>query len=157
MKEFWWRLPGLRGLSPLRRGFVETFAVLGFSTFLLFPLVAWIDPEIPAETFDAAAQIGATLLIAYAVETSWWLKMSRVRSGKRENWVGYASGIGSCGFIGVCFALILSINPLNLSWIETFGATWAFFTLALLGGLVATLPLLIYEWTHHLQAEYPDE
>src|SRR6187402_235811 len=145
MKEFWWRLPVLRGLSALRRGFVETFAVIGFSTLLLFPMLALLDPAIPAETFDTAAQIGATLLIAYAVETSWWLKNSRLRGTKRENWVGYASGIGACGFVGVGIALVLSTSAAGLNWIEVLGASWALLAISLLGGLVATLPLLIDE------------
>jgi uncharacterized membrane protein YfcA len=157
MKGFWWKLPVLRGLSPVRRGFVQIFAALGFSTTICWPFLYWAHPKIPAETFDAVAQIGATLLIAYAVETSWWLKASRRRSGDRENWVGYASGIGLGGFMGVVVSLALSTNPLDLSWFESYWMTWAFFTLLLLGGLVATLPLLIYEWTHNLQAEYPDE
>lgn len=157
MKEFWWKLPILRGLSPLRRGYLETLVVLGVSSAAIWPFFHWAKPAIPAETFDAAAQIGATLLVAYAVETSWWLKASRYRSSNRENWVGYASGIGTCGFIGVTVSLALSTSPSNLSWFESYGATWVLFTLLLLGGLVATLPLLIYEWTHTLQAEYPDE
>lgn len=133
------------------------FAVLWASTAVLWPFFYWAKPAIPAETFDAAAQIGATLLIAYAVETSWWLKASRYRSSNRENWVGYASGIGTCGFIGVSACLVLSTSPQSLSWFESYWATWSLFTLMLLGGLVGTLPLLIYEWTHSLQAEYPDE
>jgi hypothetical protein len=157
MKGFWWKLPVLRGLSPVRRGFVEVFAVLGFSAAVLWPFFFWAGPEIPAETFDTGAQIGATLLVAYAIETSWWLKVSRRRSSNRENWVGYVSGIGLCGFIGVAVSLILSVGPVDLSWFESYWMVWSFFTLLLLGGLVATLPMLIYEWTHSLQAEYPDE
>jgi len=157
MKEFWWRLPLLRGLSPLRRGLVETTAVCIFATLLMWPLLIFGDLSVPAETFDAAAQIGATLLVAYAVETSWWLKTSRLRGGKRENWVGYASGIGTCGLTGVGTALALSTGASDLTWVETLGTTWALLTISLLGGLVATLPLLIYEWTHQLRAEYPDQ
>lgn len=157
MKGFWWKLPIFRGLSPVRQGFAEFLTALGFSTALCLPFFHWASPEIPAETFDAMAQIGATLLIAYAVETSWWLKVSRRRSGTRENWVGYVSGIGLAGFIGVGASLILSTNPLDLSWFESYLMVWAFITLLLLGSLVAILPLLIYEWTHTLQAEYPDK
>jgi hypothetical protein len=157
MKEIWWKLPILRGLSPLRRGFVETFAVCAFGTLLAFPFLVLVGLRVPAETFDASAQIGATLLVAYAVEISWWLKSSQLRGAKRENWVGFSAGIGTCGLTGVGVAVLLSIGAPDLNWIETLGTTWSLLTIILLGGLVATLPLLIYEWTHRIQAEYPDE
>lgn len=154
---FWWKLPVLRDLSPLRRGFVETIGVISGATTISFLGLLLTDLNVPPETLDAGAQIGATLLIAYAVETSWWLKSSRIRSSNRENWVGYSSGIGVCAFLGVIIALWLSTGSGNLDEIGKLGLAWVLLTLTLLGGLVATLPLLIYEWTHHLQAEYPDE
>lgn len=157
MKGFWWRLPVLRGLSPARRGSLEVLTVVFLSGLILWPFFYWANLNIPSETFDAGAQIGATLLVAYAVETSWLLKVSRRRGSGRESWVGYASGIGLCGFSGVFVGLALSAGSGHLSWFECLAAVWALFTLLLLGGLVATLPLLIYEWTHALQAEYPDE
>jgi uncharacterized membrane protein YfcA len=157
MKGFWWKLPVLRGLSPLRRGFIETVAMISSATLVTVPGLLFLDPAIPRETFDAAAQIGATLLVAYAVETSWWLKSHRIRNSNRENWVGYTSGIGACAFLGVIVALGLSIGSGDLNGIQTLGLAWSALTLTVLGALVATLPLLIYEWTHLLQAEYPEE
>jgi len=41
-----------------------------------------------SEALSDIAQIGATLLVAYAVEMAWFVKESRVRGRKRENWVG---------------------------------------------------------------------
>lgn len=157
MRGFWWKLPVLRDLSPLRRGFVETIGWIAVATSASSLSLLWARPHVPPETFDAGAQIGATLLIAYAVETSWWLKSSRIRSSNRENWVGFTAGTGACAFLGVVIALWLSTGTGDLNALETLGFAWATMTLLLLGGLVATLPLLIYEWTHHLQAEYPEE
>ena len=157
MKAFWLKLPVLRGLSPLRRGSVETVAAISGATLISFSGLVLMDLSVPPETLGAGAQIGATLLIAYAVETSWWLKSSRIRGSDRENWVGYAAGVGACAFLGVLIALWLSAGSGHLNAIEKLGFAWALLTMAVLGGLVSTLPLLIYEWTHHLQAEYPDE
>jgi hypothetical protein len=156
VREFWWRLPGLRELSPLRKGVIEAIAVIGLCAVVSFPFF-WAYAAAPGETFGDIAQIGATLLVAYAVETSWWLKTSRKRGARRENWVGFVVGIGLGGFLGIASAVALSAHDGSLNWIEAFGLAWSAVSLLLLGLLVATLPLLIYEWTHYLQTDNPDE
>lgn len=157
MKEFWWKLPGLRSLTPLRRGLVESLFVLLIGALLIFPLIwlHWGSP--PDETFGDLSQIGATLLVAYAVETSWWLKVAHRHTRERENWVGAVVGIGFAGVVGIACALVLSTHSGSLNWLQGLAYTWCLLTSLLLGSLVAVLPLLIYEWTRELPPHPPDE
>lgn len=133
------------------------FLVLAGSLALL-PIVDVLDLGPSPELLRALAQVGATLLIAYAVEVSWLLKVSSGRNGHRAGWVGYATGVGACGLLGLTLALVLSeADTSSLGLGSQFLLAWVAFSLALLGLLVALLPLLVYEWAHAARTEYPDE
>jgi hypothetical protein len=120
-------------------------------------VVFWFGPAVPPAAFGHLAQVGAALLISYAIETSWLLKESVARSARRENWVGFVSGTGLAGLGGIACALILSAHHGPLTWIEGMAFAWSCASLLLLGSLVALLPLLIYEWAHDLRVEYSDD
>ena len=156
MKTFWWKLPALRKLSPVSKGVLEavatTFAIAIFSFVGIYQLF----PE-PGQTSAALAQIGATLLIAYAVQTSWVLKASRKRGPDRENWVGVAAGIGFCALIGIFLALALAGHHEPLNWLEAFAFGWVVVANVLLGGMIAFQPWAMYHWTHWFNADYSDE
>jgi hypothetical protein len=106
--EFVWRLPALRRLSATGRGAAEaTCGIAAASGAALLVISVWnLSPT--SETSSSLAQIGATLLVAYGVETNWLLKRSHVRSKNPQNWVGFASGIAFCGLIGIETALALA-------------------------------------------------
>jgi hypothetical protein len=157
MKEFWWKLPVLRGLSPLRRGFVEAVAFISLSSALCTWVLHEFISEASAGLCGSLAQIGATLLVAYAVHTAWVLQNSRKRSAQRENWVGITSGIGSCALTGIGIALLLSDPHGSLDWIEAFGLGWAFISVAFLGIWIALQPWAMYDLVHWFNTEYPDE
>jgi hypothetical protein len=112
----------------------------------------------PESLFGDLAQVGATLLVAYAVEVSWILKIS-IRRGRNEaHWVGITTGLGVCGVIGVAFALVLSAHGVAaLSFAEELIFGWTAASLGMLGFLVALLPFSVYEWSHAARTEYPDE
>lgn len=150
-------MPLLRGLSPMRRGVVKGFAIMLFCGLASLPMVHAYASDPSRELLTASAQVGATLLIAYGVEISWFIKESRLRGANRQNWVGVAAGLGGSGMIGIAIALALSAGNGGLGWIEAFGFSWALFSIGALGGLVAFLPVVIYEFTHIVHAEYPDE
>lgn len=83
----------------MRRGFVEavwmiflTAAVAGYGINQLF--------SDPAMVSDSLAQIGATLLVAFAVQTGWVVQTSRKRGKDRENWVGMTTGVASSATSG---------------------------------------------------------
>lgn len=144
--------------SATLRGFLGATLLVLVSSFGLLPLISSASVEPSAELLRALGQIGATLLIAYAVEVSWLLKVSRARSERRATWVGYVSAIGTFGLIGIALALALSEHGASsYSLIAQFALCVALFSLLLLGALVALLPLLVYEWAHASRTEYPDE
>ena len=108
------------------------------------------------EALSDLAQIGATLLVAYAIETSWFVKESRTRGRERENWVGFVAGIGISSVIGIAIAIAL-VGVESSGFLATLGVTWTFFSLGFLAFLVACWPYVIYEWVHEIHAEYSDE
>ena len=108
------------------------------------------------EALSDLAQIGATLLVAYAIETSWFVKESRTRGRERENWVGFAAGIGISSVIGIAIAIAL-VGVKSSGFLAALGVTWTFFSLGFLAVLVACWPYVIYEWVHDIHAEYSDE
>jgi hypothetical protein len=157
MKGIWWKMPILRGLSPMRRGIVEAFGfvlVVSLASSLLLHR-AFAEPT--SHLCEALAQIGATLLVAYAVETSWVLQSSRRRGSDRENWVGVMAGLGGFALLGIGFALALSSYRDPFSLLQELGFAWAIVSIGMLGIWVAIQPWAMYEWTHSLNTEYPDE
>lgn len=158
MKGLVWKLPLLRRLSHLQRGLGLGLGVifLGSVLFASFeePLLSGLSNQILSDM----AQIGATLLVAYAVETSWLVKQSHGRGSDSERWIGFVAGLGAAGALGIAFAVALlghAEGPFNS--IEQWAAAWAVFSLGLLAGLVGVLPYVLYEWRHALNTEYPDE
>jgi hypothetical protein len=131
---------------------------MGIASIGLLPIVHFRASGPSSELLVGIGQIGATFLIAYGVEISWFLKESRVRSINREYWVGTVGGIGGCGMLGIAIALGLSAAADSpTTWSTQFAFSWVLISIGSLGGLVALLPLVLYEWSHMLHAEYPDE
>lgn len=156
MNGFWWKLPVLRGLSPMRRGFAEAVwvvffasAVAGYGINLLF--------SDPAAVSESLAQIGATLLVAYAVQTGWVIQSSGKRGADRENWVGMTAGVGCCALTGIFAGLCLSPHRESLDLFESFGFAWAVTSIAFLGIWTALQTWAMYDLAHAFNTEYPDE
>lgn len=84
----------------MSRGFVEsTSAALAIALLAGFAVNQFFSQ--PALVADSLAQIGATLLVAYALQMAWVLENSPTRRGKeRENWVGWTMGVGFCASWG---------------------------------------------------------
>jgi hypothetical protein len=159
MGEVVWKLPGLRRMSSFQRGFSLAGGLIFFVSLALALFDGSITAKLPHAILSDIGQIGATLLVAYAVETSWLIKRSRSRGSEKENFVGFAAGLGSCGALGIAFAVALLGHPKGLPFtdLEHFAAAWAMFSVTLLAGLVAMLPFVLYEWAHSINTEYPDE
>ncbi|HEU4706713.1 MAG TPA: hypothetical protein VFS64_05985 [Solirubrobacterales bacterium] len=105
----------------------------------------------------AFAQVGATLLVAYAVHTTWVLQNSPKRGHRRENWVGVASGVGSCAIIGIAFGLALSGQQGSLDGWEQLLFAWTAVSVGFLGLWIALQPWAMYDLMHKFKTEYPDE
>jgi hypothetical protein len=147
----------LRGLSPMRRGLLTALALIASLTVSLVWMVDQIASEPSAGLCSSLAQVGATLLIAYAVEVAGFVKALRRRDGEQEKWLGFVTGIGACGLAGIGVALTLGERTGDLTMVQEIGFSWAIGAIGMLGVVVTSIPYLMYDWTHSLQAEYPDE
>jgi len=140
----------------MRRGFVEAVAVIFFVSALTGYGLSLIFSS-PAGISEPLAQIGATLLVAYTVQTGWVIQTSRKRGADRENWVGMTSGIGCCALTGILVALWLSAHKEPFGLLEAFGFAWAMASIGFLGLWTALQPWAIYDLNHSFTTEYPDE
>lgn len=146
-------------MSPFLKGAAAALGLMtgGAVAIALFLIGIQADFGLSDEALSATAQIGATLLIAYAVETCWFIKESRSRGSNSENWIGFVSGLGVCSALGVFIALAFIGYEGSLSFLQAFAAVWMIFSLGFLALLVALLPYLLYEWVHAIHTDYPEE
>ena len=131
----------------MRRGFAEgAIGALGLWLAVLLG-VAFVPPPSEQLLSDVAG-IGATLLIAYAVEVTWLVKVSEVASLTREEWIGFVTSFGVAGLIGIAVALGLAehLAAGHRNWLDHVGFAWVVSSLGLLGLSVAAQPLMTYEW-----------
>jgi hypothetical protein len=157
MKGFWWKLPWLRALSPMGRGFLVAGIGVGVGAAPT-ALVVSVAGRAPAgSTYGVLAEVGGTLLVAYAVTTGWVLQASMRRDRDRENWVGFVAGLGLCALVGIAAAMALSGHDGRLEGLEMLAFAWSVFSILMLGAFTAAQPWLLYHWTHAFNAEYPDE
>ena len=140
----------------MRRGFVEAVATIFFISALTGYAVNQFFSD-PAGTSEPLAQIGATLLVAYAVQAGWVIQTSRKRGAERENWVGLTAGIGCSALVGIFVALCLSAQEEPLGLLGGFGFAWAVVSVGLLGLWTALQPWAMYDLNHSFNTEYPDE
>jgi hypothetical protein len=153
-----WRLPALNRLSATGRGAVEAGFGIGTAAVAALIVISFWRLAPTPSTSSSLAQIGATLLVAYGVETNWLLKRSHVRSKSRQSWVGFASGIAFCGLFGIGTALALASEPQPPhTFAQHLLLAWTLASFFFLGTFVALSPSLVYEWTHQLNTDPPDE
>lgn len=113
--------------------------------------------DLSGQFFETVAQLGATLLVAYAFETGTMIKALRKRGPNQEKLVGFVSALGLSGLIGAATSLVLSEHGGQLSTFELVACAFSLSSIGMLGLLVALQPVLIYEWSHAAATEYPDE
>jgi Kef-type K+ transport system membrane component KefB len=143
-------------MSPMARGFASALVAFAFTGLLARWLLAVLAARPSGELLRDMAVIGATLLIAYAIEMSAVVRVERVRTPNRENWIGFVVGSGVSGLIAIIISLGLAERAEVNHWIWLDQAAFAFAAMAFLGLglLVALLPWLHYEWS---RPEAPDD
>jgi len=135
-----------------RRGF---WLALGMTLILaaIFGLIVGANSIQPTrDVLQSLAQIGATLLVAYAVETSWAVK-SGGPLGADQQWMGVVMGIGAAGLGGIALALALSerLAAGHWIWIDQLLFGWVAGSLTILGCLVVSLPDLTDSWARRIR------
>ena len=104
-----------------------------------------------AGTLESAAQISATLLIAYAVETSWLIRASRHRpSSEREARLGSLTAVGLAAGLGILFSLALAdrVQAHHWIWLDFLGLGWVVGSIFFLGSFVVLQPWVTHEWMY---------
>jgi putative flippase GtrA len=145
-------------MSPFAKGFRVAFSSMagGAGSVALVLIGAGASFTLSDQALSDIAQIGATLLVAYAIETSWLVKESPARGARRENWLGFVVGIGVSSAIGIGIAIAL-VGREPATFLGTASSTWMLFSVGFLAFLVAMLPYVLHEWVHTAHTEYPDE
>lgn len=128
-------------------GFATAIGLMAAGAFLIAGVIIFTDNHLRLSdpALSDIAQIGATLLVAYAIEMSWVVKESRTRGDEREGWVGFVTGIGLGSAAGIALAVAFVGKTGPTSFLEALGAVWMLFSLGLLALLVPMLPYLLYE------------
>jgi hypothetical protein len=146
------KLSVLRTQNPRRRGFWLALGLSLILAVLFWALEAFVSTQPTRDLLQSLAQIGATLLIAYAVEISWAVKSSSAR-GADQQWMGFVMGIGAAGLGGIALALALSerLAAGHWIWVDEFLFGWATGSLAVLGCLIVSLPDLTDSWSRQMR------
>ncbi len=137
-------LPRLPILDPIPKGIVNaliTVALGSLGTYFFFSVV----PPASAELLRTIAVIGASLVLAYVIEAVWLV--GRVeRDDEFEEWLGFVTGVGIAGFLGVVFALLLAEHRAvgHSNFIDEIGVAWVAVSLFVLGSVLVIQPLLAH-------------
>ncbi len=132
----------------MRRGSITGLALIVGLGLVLWPITAALAERPSAEFLRYMAGIGATLLIAYAIEMSAVVRGDHVRTPVRENSIGGIVGIGVSGLMAIAASLALAERAEVGHWLWADRAVFAFATgaLLMLGLVVTLLPAFHYEW-----------
>lgn len=145
----WKNLQDLQKES-LRRGLFEALLVMAGLTAPCTILIVLIGAGRPTtELLETLAQVGAALLIAYVLEVSWLVKVSRERPlQERENRLGALLGVGVAAFvaIAVSLGLVARVGHGDWIWIDVLSLGFVLGALLMVGLTVVMQPLLTHEW-----------
>jgi hypothetical protein len=147
------RLPVFEPISKGIANALGAVALASLGLYFFFSAVPAASPEL----LHTLALIGASLLIAYVVEAVWLV--SRVEVDEEyEEWLGFVTGAGIAGLVGVVFALLLAehraVGHSNL--IDQLGTAWAAISLLILGAVLVLQPLLAHRLSEAAEAPLGD-
>jgi len=114
-----------------------------------WPILSTLASQPSAQLLRYMGALGATMLVAYAIESSAAVRSTRFRDPTQERWIGALVGSASAGLLGIITALSLGERAAvgHWSWADDLAFAFAFGSLALLGIFVVLLPFLTYEWS----------
>jgi hypothetical protein len=133
-------------LEPIPKGVANALlsvALASLGVYFFFQAI----PSASAELLRTIALIGASLVLAYVVEAVWLV--GRVEHDEEyEEWLGFVTGAGIAGFLGVVFALLLAEHRAvgHSNFIDKLGTAWAAVSLLILGAVLVIQPLLAHRF-----------
>jgi hypothetical protein len=139
------------------RGFLVALGSIGAMSVAAYPLAHQYARNLSPTFFSDLSQVGATLFIAYALETASLVRMERARGSTEEYWLGGVCGLASCALVAIGLSLILAGHSGPLTTLELLGVCVSICAIGMQGVLVAALPFLWYGWVHAATTQYPDE
>ncbi|HSR94912.1 MAG TPA: hypothetical protein VLK56_08600 [Solirubrobacterales bacterium] len=131
-------------LEPIPKGIANALGAVALASIGLYFFFAAVPLASP-ELLRTIALIGASLLIAYVVEAVWLVSRVEV-DDEYEEWLGFVTGAGIAGLLGVVFALLLAEHRAvgHSNFIDRLGTAWAAVSLLILAGVLVMQPLLAY-------------
>lgn len=140
-------------LTPMRKGFSYAVgAIASLTGMLTFAVALGFDssPYPSAELFRQLAQAGIGLLIAYSIAIVAAERFLGARSANDHHleWLGFVTGIGVCGLIGIGLSLGIAEHREagHENLVDQLGLWWTVASVGLLGLIVALQPVSSYEW-----------
>lgn len=140
-------------LTPVRKGFFYAIgAIAAVTAILTFAFALGFDsgPYPSPELFRQLAQAGIGLLIAYSITIAAAERFLGDRSGLDPHleWLGFVTGIGVCGLIGIGLSLGIAEHREagHENLVDQLGFWWTVASVGLLGLLIALQPMTSYEW-----------
>ena|SRR6187402_3368863 len=132
------RLP----LEPVPKGItLAVISVSGVAIGLSFFLAS--IPAASPELLRTLGIIGASFVLAYAIEAAWIVSQGEVTED-HEEWLGFLVGVGIAGLIAIGMALLLAEHRLagHDNYLDALGLGWVLGALSILGGVIVLQPLL---------------
>lgn len=129
-------------LDPIPKGIANALISVSLASLGAYFFLNEIPPASP-ELLRSVAMIGATLVLAYVVEAVWLVPRVELDEEYGE-WLGFATGTGIAGFLGVIFSLLLADHREagHANFIDEIGVAWSAVSLLILGGVLIVQPLL---------------
>ncbi len=131
-------------LDPIPKGIANALisvALASLGTYFFFSAIPPASPEL----LRTIALVGASLVLAYVVEAVWLV--GRVeQDDEYEEWLGFVTGAGVAGFLGVVFALLLAEHRTvgHSNVLDEIGFAWVAVSLLILGFTLVAQPVVAH-------------
>ncbi|MDQ3725028.1 MAG: hypothetical protein M3335_03900 [Actinomycetota bacterium] len=137
-------------LGPFFSGLAEALSSIAGLTFTFWAFAEANSLAHPSpQLFRDLAQVGSALLVAFAVATAGYASSTKGDRKSHIYWLGGACGIGLCGFVAVAASVGLAAygEAGHAGWLDILGICWVAISIAMLGLLIAVLPIASYSWS----------
>jgi NADH:ubiquinone oxidoreductase subunit 6 (subunit J) len=133
----------------MQRGFAWSVLTMLFVSVCFWPAVSGLAKQPSTGLLQTMATIGATLLVAYAVESAATTRGSFARTDTNETWLGVLVGAGAVGLLGIALALALGerANVGHWNTLDDLGFAIVVGSLLFLALILVLMPWFSHEWS----------